>query len=444
LPQDLSAEAAVLGSMIVDSRCIGEVVEYLDRSAFYHVENQYIFDAIVHLWTDNGETGVDGLLVRAELERRGRLEEIGGVEYLGRVLETVPSSANVGYYRDIVRERSLLRSLIATCTQTIEDAYDGTGDARGKLEAAEQRIFAVTDRSATGEAVATNDLVKQVYRSIESRKAGELTGLCTGYAELDTMTTGLQPGDLVLIAGRPSMGKTSLGMNIAENLGVTYSAPVAVFSLEMGKAALTERLMASNAGVNAHQVRLGLLDAAQYDRLSQAMGRIGAAPIYIDDTSALTPLLLRAKARRVKSRYGIKCIVIDYLQLMTMGPGWREGRQQEVTAISRQLKAMARELGVPVIALSQLNRAPEGRDDHRPRLSDLRESGALEQDADLILFLHREDYYHRNERDHTPDHQAELIIAKQRNGPTGTVPLLWRDECMRFENPARVPVSNNS
>lgn len=437
LPQDLGAEAAVLGSMIVDPRCIAEVLEVLrDRSAFNHLQNQYIFDAIVHLWEGNKGTGVDGLLVRQELECRGRLAEIGGPEYLEQVMNTVPSSANVAYYRDIVLDKALAREMIAAGAEIINDAYDGTGDSAERLDAAERRIYAISDKRVTAEAVATEVLAKTVYNTLQNRAPGELTGLCTGFSELDMMTTGLHPGEVVFIAGRPSMGKTALAMNIVENMAVGVKTPVAVFSLEMTKEQLTERLMASSARVKAQLLRQGLLPPERWADMSEALGRIGEAPIYIDDTPSMTPLLLRAKARRLQSRYGIQCVVVDYLQLMTMGPGWKEGRQQEVTALSRQLKAMARELNVPVIILCQLNRSAESREDHRPRLSDLRESGSLEQDADLVLLLHREDYYHHGEEGFVPDHVAEVMVAKQRNGPTGVAKLCFLEDSVRFENPA--------
>jgi replicative DNA helicase len=438
MPQDLGAEAAVLGSMIIDPRCVGEVIETLSRNAFYHSEHQILFDAVISLYEKNRGEGIDGLLVRNELERRNQLDAIGGAEYLQRVIESVPSSASVQYYADIVREKMLLRETIIAATEILTDAYDESGDAAEKLDAAERRIFAVTDKRITSSAVAMKDLVTKAYELIEKREGTHVTGLPTGYYQLDDMTCGLQKGEMIIIAGRPSMGKTAFALNIAEHVGIIEKIPLAIFSLEMGKQQLAERFLCSYSGVDAQLVRKGMLNTEHYQKLVEACGVISEAPIYIDDTSALTPLEIRAKARRLRSAYGIRCVMVDYLQLMHVGSGKVESRQQEISTISRYLKSLARELEAPVIVLSQLNRSPEGREDHRPRMSDLRESGSIEQDADVVMLLHREDYYHRGEEDYEPDNTAEVIIAKQRNGPTGTVKLTFREKCTRFENLAQI------
>jgi replicative DNA helicase len=439
MPQDLGAEAAVLGSMIVDPRCIGDVIEVLKRDAFYHSEHQLIFDVVLALFEKNRGEGIDGLLVRSELERRNQMDEVGGVEYLQRVLETVPSSANVLYYAEIVREKMLLRETIAAASEILQDAYEDSGTASEKLDEAERKIFSVTDKRVTGAAVALKDLVTRTFELIEKREGTHVTGLGTGYYELDDLTCGLQKGEMVIIAGRPSMGKTGLALNIAEHVGVIEKIPTAIFSLEMSRQQLAERFLCSYSGVDAQLVRKGMLSTEHFQKLVEACGIISEAPIYIDDTAALTPLELRAKARRLKSAYGIRCIFVDYLQLMHVGSKKIESRQQEITTISRYLKALARELEIPVVVLSQLNRAPEGREDHRPRMSDLRESGSIEQDADVVMLLHREDYYHpRGEEGYEPDNTAEVIIAKQRNGPTGTVKMTFREKCTRFENLARI------
>lgn len=438
MPQDLGAEAAVLGSMIIDPRCVGEVIETLSRNAFYHSEHQILFDAVISLYEKNRGEGIDGLLVRNELERRNQLDAIGGAEYLQRVIESVPSSASVQYYADIVREKMLLRETIIAATEILTDAYDESGDAAEKLDAAERRIFAVTDKRITSSAVAMKDLVTKAYELIEKREGTHVTGLPTGYYQLDDMTCGLQKGEMIIIAGRPSMGKTAFALNIAEHVGIIEKIPLAIFSLEMGKQQLAERFLCSYSGVDAQLVRKGMLNTEHYQKLVEACGVILEAPIYIDDTSALTPLEIRAKARRLRSAYGIRCVMVDYLQLMHVGSGKVESRQQEISTISRYLKSLARELEAPVIVLSQLNRSPEGREDHRPRMSDLRESGSIEQDADVVMLLHREDYYHRGEEDYEPDNTAEVIIAKQRNGPTGTVKLTFREKCTRFENLAQI------
>ncbi|MCJ7777224.1 MAG: replicative DNA helicase, partial [Sedimentisphaerales bacterium] len=318
------------------------------------------------------------------------------------------------------------------------------------LDEAERKIFSITDKKVRGSALELKDLVVRAYELIEKRKEGLVTGLATGYYELDGLMCGLQNGEMIILAGRPSMGKTSLALNIAEYIGLIERIPIAIFSLEMGRQQLAERFLCSKSGIDAQKVRKGMLDTEHYEKLKAACGELYEAPIYIDDTSLLTPLELRAKARRLKSQRDIRCIIVDYLQLMHLGTSRVESRQQEVTIISRYLKALAGELNIPVVVLSQLNRSPEGRLDHQPRMSDLRESGSIEQDADVVMLLHREDYYQRSERLEISDKKdstvyssedgrmkkntAELIIAKQRNGPTGSVELVFRKQIMRFEN----------
>jgi len=434
MPESLAAEAAVLGSMIIDPERISEVVEQLKTDAFYRIEHQIIFDALVTLYEKNKGEAIDAVLLRDELEKHKQLEEIGGVEYLAKVMDSVPSSANVMYYAGIVKDKQLLRELIAATSEILNDAYSGDGEPGGKLDEAERKIFAVTDKKISGSADALKDLVVRAYELIEKRKDSHVTGLSTGYYTLDEKTCGLQDGEMIIIAGRPSMGKTSLALNIAEHIGVMEKAPVAIFSLETGRQQLAERFLCSSSEIDAQKVRKGMLDTEHYEALRDACGELSEAPIYIDDTSSLTPLGLRAKARRLKSQRGIRCIIVDYLQLMHLGTSRIESRQQEITTISRYIKALARELNIPVVVLSQLNRSPEGREGHRPRMSDLRESGSIEQDADVVMLLHREDYYHRGEKDYESDNKAELIIAKQRNGPTGNVELIFREKFTRFEN----------
>ncbi len=434
MPESLAAEAAILGSMVIDPVCIGDVVEKIKTDAFYRIEHQMMFDAMVSLYEKNKGDGLDAVLLRDELEKRKQLVEVGGVDYLARVVESVPSSANVMYYTGIVRDKMLLREIIAAATDILNDAYDEMGEPSTKIDEAERRIFAVTDKKVSGTASMLKDLVVHVYELIEKRKGSHVTGLATGYYELDELTCGLQNGEMIIVAGRPSMGKTTLALNIAEHIGVTEKMPVAIFSLEMGEQQLAERFLCSNSEVDAQLVRKGMLGTEHYQKLVEACGVLSDAPIYVDDTAGLTPLWLRAKARRLKSQRDIKCVVVDYLQLMSLGTGRIESRQQEITTISRYLKALARELNIPVIVLSQLNRSPEAREGHRPRMSDLRESGSIEQDADVVMLLHREDYYHRGEVDYQADNTAEIRIAKQRNGPTGNVKLVFREKIMRFEN----------
>jgi replicative DNA helicase len=446
MPESLAAEAAVLGSMIIDPECISDVVELLKTEAFYRVEHQMIFDALVSLYEKNKGQAIDAVLLRDELEKRRQLEEIGGVGYIAKILESVPSSANVMYYASIVKDKQLLRELIAAAGEILNDAFGGDGEPGEKLDEAERKIFAVTDKNISGSAADLKDLVVRAYELIEKRKDNQVTGLSTGYYALDEITCGLQDGEMIVVAGRPSMGKTSLALNVAEHLGVIEKVPVAIFSLETGRQQLAERFLCSRSAVDAQRVRKGMLDTDHYEALVKACGELSESPIYIDDTSSLTPLELRAKARRLKSQRGIRCIMLDYLQLMHMGTSRVESRQQEITMISRYLKALARELNVPVVVLSQLNRAPEGREGHRPRMSDLRESGSIEQDADVVMLLHREDYYHRGdeEKDYKPDNTAELIIAKQRNGPTGTVSLRFMEKYTRFENASYMSVEGET
>ena len=434
MPESLAAEAAVLGSMIIDPNCISEVIEHLSADAFYRGENQRIFDALVGLYEKNRGEAIDAVLLRDELEKRKQLEVVGGVEYIAKIMDSVPSSANVMYYAGIVKDKSLLREIIEVTSKILDDAFDESGEPSEKLDEAERKIFAVTDKKITGAAVGVKDLVTRAYELIERRDGRYITGIATGYFELDQLTCGLQNGEMIVIAGRPSMGKTSLALNIAEHIGVTDKMPVAVFSLEMGRQQLAERFLCTRGEVGAQAVRKGMLSTEDYEKLVEACGQFSEAPIYIDDTSTLTPLELRAKSRRLKSRRDVRCIIVDYLQLMHLGAQRVESRQQEITSISRYVKALARELNIPVVVLSQLNRAPEGREGHRPRMSDLRESGSIEQDADVVILLHREDYYRKNEPDFEPDNKAELIIAKQRNGPTGKVDLIFREKFTRFEN----------
>jgi replicative DNA helicase len=460
MPESLAAEAAVLGSMIIDPECISEVVELIGSGAFYRLEHRYIFEALVSLYekgfaTENTEGtekksqigGIDAVLLRDELQKRKQLEAVGGVEYIAKILDSVPSSANVGYYAGIVKEKMLLRELIAAAGGILDDAYSlRTGDRRQEtgevgeiLDEAERRIFAVTDKSISGSAVALKDVVTRSFELISRRQGSHITGLATGYYQLDEWTCGLQNGEMIIIAGRPSMGKTSLALNIAEHIALVENIPVAIFSLEMGKQQLAERFLCTLSRIDSQKVRKGQLGDEDYKMLADACAEVADAPIYIDDTSTLTPLELRAKARRLKSQYDIRCCFVDYLQLMHIGERRVESRQQEITEISRYVKALARELNIPVVVMSQLNRSPEGRDDHRPRMSDLRESGSIEQDADVVILLHREDYYHpRSEKDYEPDSKAELIIAKQRNGPTASVELTFRERITRFENRSEV------
>jgi replicative DNA helicase len=433
MPESLAAEAAVLGSMLLDPECISDVVEQLGVDSFYRLEHRYIFDALISLYEKHKGQAIDGILLRDELERRKQLEAVGGMEYIGEVMNTVPSAANAMYYAGIVKDKMLLREIIVAAGEILDEAYDGGTETNETLDEAERKIFAVTDKKISGKASSLKELVSRAYELIEKREGKHITGLATGYHMLDDQTCGLQNGEMIVVAGRPSMGKTSMALNIAEYMGVQEKVPVGIFSLEMGRQQLAERFLCSISKVDTQAVRKGMLSAEHYRELAMASETLKDVPIYIDDTSTMNPLELRAKARRLKSQHDIQCIFVDYLQLMHLG-GRVESRQQEITTISRYIKALARELNIPVVVLSQLNRSPEGREGHKPRMSDLRESGSIEQDADVVILLHREDYYHRGEEDYIQDNNAELIIAKQRNGPTGVVSLVFREKYTRFEN----------
>ena len=431
LPVSIEAEAATLGSMILDRECIGQVVEQIDADAFSIPEHQYIFEAIIGLYEANSK--IDLVLLRDELTHRDRLKAAGGVDYLVRVAESVPTAANVEYYVRIVKEKAMLRQLARVSYDILRQACDETGDVGEKLDIAEQQIFAVTEKKISGSAVAIKHLLTETFENIESRKGSHITGLPTSFVELDQLLCGLHPGEMIVVAGRPSMGKTSFALNVAEHIGADENLPVAVFSLEMSRQQLVERILCSRAKVDSQQVRKGMVSTEQHAELSRVGGELYEKPIFIDDTPGLTPLMLRAKCRRLKSQHNVQCVFVDYLQLMAMG-GQVESRQQEISTISRYLKAMARELEIPVMVLSQLNRSSEGREDHRPRMSDLRESGCIEQDADVVLLLHREDYYNKGREEFNETNTAEIIIAKQRNGPTDTVKLYFDGRFTRFDN----------
>jgi replicative DNA helicase len=452
MPQSLEAEAAVLGSMLLDPECIGLVVQKIKTEVFYRLEHQMMFDAIVALWEKKGEN-FDLVLLRDELKKRSHLEEVGGPQYLERIANAVPSSANVEHYLQIVKEKQMLRELIVAAGEVMTDAFETSGDVGDKLDKAEQRIFNVTQKKVTGSAIVIKDLLTQAFEAIDKRQDHHVTGLATGFTKLDELTCGLQNGEMIVIAGRPSMGKTSFAMNIAEHIGADNNIPVVLFSLEMSKQQFVERMLCSRSMVDSQLVRKGMLNDNQYQELVHTASELSEKPIFVDDTPAITPLELRGKARRLRAQHGIRCIIIDYLQLMSLG-GRVESRQQEVSEMSRYLKALARELEIPVVVLSQLNRSPEGREGHRPRMSDLRESGSIEQDADVVMLLHRESYYKKQEKaseenkdkstdeimnpDDQEDNTAEIIIAKQRNGPTGGVTLIFNSQFTRFESLSKV------
>lgn len=433
-PQNLDAEMAVLGSMLLDEEAIATGVEILDKNYFYKDTHQKIFQTISGLYAAN--KAVDLITLTDALKREGILDAIGGVSYLTALANSVPTSANIGHYVQIVKEKSILRTLINNATRIVSLCYESDGNVAEVVDNAEKFIFEVSERKAQGSYLHLKEIVKDTIETIDIlyRKKAHVTGIPSGYIDFDIKTAGLQDSDLIVVAGRPSMGKSSFALGIIEHAGVIEKIPTAIFSLEMSKEQLVQRMLCSHAKVDAQKVRTGYLATSDWPRLTAAAGKLSEAPIFIDDTPGISVMELRAKARRLKSQQDIKLIVLDYMQLMR-GSSGMESRQQEISEISRSLKALARELNVPVVAISQLSRAVESRTDHRPQLSDLRESGAIEQDADVVVLLLREEYYTQ-----TSDNQgiAEVIIAKQRNGPVGSMKLAFIKEYTRFENIARM------
>lgn len=433
-PQNLEAEMAVLGSMLIDEEAISVALEILERDSFYKEAHRRIFEAVSELF--NANKAVDLLTLSEELKRSGALEEVGGASFLTALVNSVPTSANINHYVGIVKEKSILRNLINNATKIVSLCYESEGNVDSVVDNAERFIFEVSSRKQQGTYLHLKEIIKDAIETIDIlyQKKAHVTGIPTGYVDFDIKTAGLQNSDLIIVAGRPSMGKSAFALGIAEYAGVIEKAPVAIFSLEMSKEQLAQRMLCSHARVDANKVRTGYLASSDWPRLTAAAGKLSEAPIFIDDTPAISVMELRAKARRLKAHQDIKLIILDYLQLMR-GSSGIENRQQEISEISRSLKALARELNVPVVAISQLSRAVESRTDHRPQLSDLRESGAIEQDADLVVLILREEYYSP-----TPDNQglAEINIAKQRNGPVGQLKLTFIKEYTRFENIARM------
>jgi replicative DNA helicase len=430
-PQNLEAESSVLGGILLENDAINIVLELLRPEDFYRESHRKVFRAMIEL-TDRSEP-VDLITLSDYLSGRGELDAVGGSAYLASLADFVPTAANISYYARIVREKSILRSLIRTATEIATRGYEEQGNVEEFLDTAEKVIFDISEKKIKASFVAVGDMIKDTLKTVEKlyERKEMVTGVPTGYEDLDKLTAGLQPSDLIIVAGRPSMGKTAFSLNIAANAAFA-GVGVAVFSLEMAKEQLVLRMLCSEARVNNSKVRSGYLAERDFPKLASAAGRLHEALIYIDDTPAISVLELRAKARRlVRDRSKkVGLIVIDYLQLMR-GMGGASNREQEISEISRSLKALAKELTVPVIAISQLNRRVEDRGDRRPMMSDLRESGAIEQDADVIMFIYRDEVYNQHSEEKG---KAEIIIAKQRNGPIDKVELTFLNEFMRFEN----------
>jgi len=434
LPHNLEAERSVLGAILLHNDAFNLAAEVIDAQDFFRDAHRRIFDRMVKL-AERGDA-IDLVTLKEELGRAGDLEEVGGPAYIASLVDGVPRSTNVEHYARIIKEKSTLRSLIYSANRIVANAYDAEEEADVILDQAEHAIFAIADKKVRDGFVSLRDLAQDSFETIEKLHARKelITGVPTGFTDLDEMTSGLQPSDLVIVAARPSMGKTSLALNVAQHVGTRTDMTVGVFSLEMSKEQLFLRMLTGEARIDAHRLRGGFLGERDWGRLSQAIGTLSEAKVFIDDTPSIGVLEMRAKCRRLASEHGLHLVVIDYIQLM-QGRGRFENRTLEVASISRSLKGLAKELHVPIVVLSQLSRAPESRADHRPQLSDLRESGALEQDADVVLFIYREEQY-ADKNEPPPDAQgvAEIIIGKQRNGPTGVVKLAFIREFTRFEN----------
>lgn len=430
-PQSPDAEMSVLGAVLIHADAVARAVEVLIPDDFYQDAHRIIYEAAVALF--NRAQPVDVVSVGEELRQKNLLDRVGGLPYLMELASSVPTAAHVDHYARLVRDSATLRRMIDTATRVVTESYKGEQSPRDLLDWAQQELFQLS-QPGQRDVVKLHDVLIETFNRLEQlyENKGKLVGVPTGFPDLDRITAGLQRSDLVIVAARPSMGKTMFCLNLARHVAVHEKVPVAVFSLEMSREQLAMRLLSAESELPAHRLRTGELDGEMWGQLSRALGHLSEAPIFIDDTPGLSALELRAKARQLKVQHKIGLVIVDYMQLMQ---GRRaENRQQEISDISRSLKAMARELDVPVMALSQLSRAVESRTDKRPMLSDLRESGAIEQDADIVAFLYREDYYSKDAEN--PD-VTELIVAKQRNGPTGTIHLLFKKDVGKFLSVAR-------
>lgn len=430
-PHNNEAEQSVLGAMLLDKEAISSVTETIKAEDFYREAHKEIFQAIIEIY--NKGDAVDLITLTERLKSRKTLDVVGGVSYLTGLMDMVPVTHNVKYYAKIVEEKGLLRRLIRTSSDIMQKSFEGKEDVSAIVEQAEKSIFEISLKNSTSGPEAISEILHTNFDMIEElyKNKGKLTGVPTGFVDLDRMLSGLNPSDLVLIAARPSMGKSSFMMNIVEYAAIKANVATAVFSLEMSKEQLSNRLLCSTALIDAQKLRTGDIDEDDWIKLAKVVTPLSRAPIFIDDTPAISVTEVRAKCRKLKIEHNLGLVVIDYLQLMT---GSGDNRQQEISEISRSLKALAREIKVPVVALSQLSRAAEQRTDHKPILSDLRESGAIEQDADVVMFIYRDEYYNK---DTEKKNIGEIIIAKQRNGPTGTAELIWLGQFTKFVNKER-------
>ena len=430
LPQSIEAEQSVIGSMIIDKYAISKVLEGLEEEDFYRDGHKVIYKTILEMFRN--DIAVDLLTLLEYLKSTDMLERAGGVTYITELSSSVPTTANLSAYIKIVSDKSTLRKLIKASTTIIEESYTNQSQVEDVVDIAEKKIFNIAEKRTTKDFEPLSDVLERGFAQIEKlfNNKGETTGVSSGFTDLDAKTSGFQSGDMILIAARPSMGKTTFALNIAEHAALRDHRSVVIFSLEMSKEQLAYKLLCSEANVDMLKLRTGTLEDKDWENIAMAAGPLSKAKIYIDDTAGVTVMEMRSKCRRLKIEYGIDLIVIDYLQLMSGGAG-SDNRQQEVSEISRSIKALAKEMECPVIALSQLSRAPEQRADHRPMLSDLRESGSIEQDADIVMFLYRDEYYNKETED---KNIGECIIAKQRNGPVGTAKLAWLGQFSKFGN----------
>jgi replicative DNA helicase len=428
-PQNLEAEQAVLGAILLDNDVLHQVIEVLDASDFYREAHRKIFAGIIELYNKNDPS--DLITLTDVLTQKKHLEEVGGPSYLSGLVDNIPTAANALHYAKIVRERSVLRKTIHAATEIINKGYENVEDVDVLLDYAENAIFSISEYQIKPSFYPLRDIIKSSFVTIEKlyEKKELITGVPSGFGDLDHLTSGFQDSDLIIIAGRPSMGKTSFALNIAQYASIEKNVPVAVFSLEMSKEQIAIRMLCSEARIDAHKLRGGFLSESDWPKLTRAAGALSEAPIFVDDTAGINVLEMRAKSRRLRKDQKLGLIIVDYLQLMREKTH-TDSREQEISAISRSLKGLAKELSIPVIALSQLNRRVEERQNKRPQLADLRESGAIEQDADVIIFIYRDEVY----RDDTPEKGvAEIIVGKQRNGPIGTPKLAFIDKYTRFE-----------
>ena len=428
-PQDLVAEQGVLGGMLLSKDAIADVIEVLRGGDFYRPSHELVYEAILDLY-GRGEPA-DAVTVSAELTKRGELGRIGGPAFLHTLISSVPTAANAGYYAEIVRERAILRRLVEAGTKIVQLGYaTGGGDVDAIVDSAQAEVYKVTERRASEDYLPLADIIEGTIEEIEasSSRGDGLTGVPTGYADLDQLTNGLHPGQMIVIAARPAMGKSVMGLDIVRSASIRHGMCSVMFSLEMSRNEITMRLLSAEASVPLTHMRKGTMQESDWTKLARTMGRVSAAPMFIDDSPNMSLMEIRAKCRRLKQRHDLKLVVIDYLQLMSANKKV-ESRQQEVSEFSRALKLLAKELEVPVIAISQLNRGPEQRTDKRPAMSDLRESGSIEQDADMVILLHREDAY---ERESPRAGEADFIVAKHRNGPTDTIVVAFQGHYQRF------------